>query len=89
MGLDLNHRDATDLWLVGITQAECLSDISDVVSKFGARAVDYLTAIQYLNALRTTTASSKKSNVVLFPVQCVSGIEDIVRMNLRMEGKSK
>lgn len=26
VGLDLNHRDATDLWLVGITQAECLSE---------------------------------------------------------------
>lgn len=83
------HGNATSKMLLAEAQAECLSDISDVVSKFGARAVDYLTAIQYLNALRTTTTSSKKSNVVLFPVQCVSGIEDIVRLNLRMEGKSK
>ena len=53
------------------------------VRRFGVRAVDYLTAVQYLNALRSICSNrSGDHKVVLVPVKCVNGVDDIVKMNL-------
>lgn len=83
----LAHGSATSKLLIAQAQAECLNYISKVVSEHGVRAVDYLTAIQYLNSLRSVTMGKKKNSVVLFPVECVGNIENIVKLNSRVARK--
>ena len=66
-------------------QAKCLDYVSKVVEQYGVKAVEYLTAIQYLNSLRTLAVGQgpQKSKIVMFPSECVNSIEDIVRLNTR------
>lgn len=46
------------------------------------RAVDYLTAVEYLNAIRNMTYNSgKKDKVVLVPVEAINGLEEFFRLN--------
>ena len=77
------HGDAKAKLLVAEAQAACLDVLRDAVAEYDIRAVDYLTAIQYLNALRCLTVNNTKNNVVLFPTQCLNNIEEVVKMNLR------
>jgi len=62
-------------------QANCLEYISKVTSEYGVKAVEYLTAIQYLNSLRSLTYSRGNSRVVMFPSECVNSIEELIRVN--------
>ena len=62
-------------------QATCLEHISKVTSEYGVKAVEYLTAIQYLNSLRSLMYSRGNSKVVMFPSECASSIEQVIRLN--------
>jgi regulator of protease activity HflC (stomatin/prohibitin superfamily) len=72
---------ATAQIMLADAQAKCLEHISKAVSVYGVKAVEYLTAIQYLNALRNLTVSRGGDKVVMFPSECVNSIEELIRLN--------
>jgi regulator of protease activity HflC (stomatin/prohibitin superfamily) len=76
--------------LLAEAQARCLQEMQAVVKHHGARAVDYLTSVQYLNALRSVCALRTKGHrdlVVLLPVETVDGVRDIIKMNLAQSAR--
>lgn len=78
--------------LLADAQAKCLTKLQEAVSIHGTNATDYLTAIQYLNALKGVCEDGKqykKTLVVLLPVKCVDGVDEICKMNLSNMMKSK
>eukprot|EP00941_MAST-03F_sp_MAST-3F-sp1_P001182 g1182.t1 len=69
-------------------QATCVTKLQEAVAPHGGRAVDYLTAVQYLNALRgvcsgNASDKAKRDLVVLMPVKCVDGVQEICKFNLK------
>lgn len=76
------HGDAKSKTLIADSQAECLKVVADAVGQYGVRAVDYLTAVQYLNALRMICYNKKNNKVILVPVECVNGIDELARLNM-------
>ena len=64
------------------SKAEALSmqAMRTAVEHSTVRAVDYLTAVQYLNLLRGITQHATTSEVVLLPVEMVHGIETLMSL---------
>ncbi|RHY18926.1 hypothetical protein DYB25_011692 [Aphanomyces astaci] len=54
------------------------------ITEAGVRAVDYLTAIQYLNVLRSININPSRTSdmrLVLLPMDTVNGVNDLVKLN--------
>ncbi|KAF0695445.1 Aste57867_13733 [Aphanomyces stellatus] len=51
------------------------------ITESGVRAVDYLTAIQYLNVLKNVNKNNSDMRLVLLPMDTVNGVNDLVKLN--------
>jgi len=69
--------------LIARADASCIDCVRNAINETGVRAVDYLTAVRWLQVLRTLTASQKPSKVILVPQNTIQGIGDIVSMNMK------
>ncbi|OQR82708.1 hypothetical protein ACHHYP_15624 [Achlya hypogyna] len=83
-------RASTLLKATGLAEAKMLSSkaeaqsmeaIRSAINEAGVRAVDYLTAIQYLNVLRKLNANNGNLRLVLVPMDTVRGINELVKLN--------
>ncbi|EQC38525.1 hypothetical protein SDRG_04231 [Saprolegnia diclina VS20] len=83
-------RASTLLKATGLAEAKMLSSkaeaqsmeaIRAAINEVGVRAVDYLTAIQYLNILRKINVNQGNLRLVLVPMDTVRGISELVKMN--------
>jgi regulator of protease activity HflC (stomatin/prohibitin superfamily) len=72
--------------LIARADAECIQAIQNAVKDWGGSAVEYLTAVQYLNSLRNMTTHGKPDKVVLLPSECATSIDKLIRANTR-DGK--
>jgi regulator of protease activity HflC (stomatin/prohibitin superfamily) len=62
-------------------EAASLNDIKRAVSAAGVRAVDYLTAIKYLEMLGGLSRGHSSTKVVLLPTEAVDAIPDLIKLN--------
>lgn len=66
--------------LLAEAEAKCVESIRQACGD-NVRAVDYLTAVEYLNSLRSLTLREGTDEVVLVPVDTLNGINELVNMN--------
>eukprot|EP00771_Trimastix_marina_P003952 gnl/Trimastix_PCT/671.p2 GENE.gnl/Trimastix_PCT/671~~gnl/Trimastix_PCT/671.p2 ORF type:complete len:366 (+),score=122.47 gnl/Trimastix_PCT/671:79-1176(+) len=66
-------------WKISIfnAEAQCIQILREAITNAGIRATDYLVALQYLNVLKTSTASNKPATVVLLPHEIVHRVKRI------------
>ncbi|KAF0709073.1 hypothetical protein AaE_012985 [Aphanomyces astaci] len=65
-------------------EAQSMESIRAAITEAGVRAVDYLTAIQYLNVLRSININPSRTSdmrLVLLPMDTVNGVNDLVKLN--------
>lgn len=62
-------------------EAASLADIKGAVSTYGVRAVDYLTAIKYLQMMSSMSRGHSECRTVLLPADAVNAVPDLMRLN--------
>lgn len=62
-------------------EAASLADIKRAVASSGVRAVDYLTAVKYLEMMGGMSRGHSKSRAVLLPSDAVNAVPELMRLN--------
>lgn len=66
--------------LVADAEANCIAAVQKVIGSSQMRAVDYLTAVQYLNSLKNMSATNT-TKVVMVPNATIDGVSNVMALN--------